>query len=118
MKSKFNRVIYLVTLIVLIITATIISGYYFQVESYSAVKNIPTSIYIAAIVYIFIQLVKRNIRKRMEWFDWLYYIGLLAIALPFLLPTKQWLFTAVVYGTITLVFPPLIELILFLKGKH
>jgi hypothetical protein len=106
------------TLVVLIITAVMISGYYFLADSYSAVKNIPTSIYVAAIVYILIQLVKRNIRKRMEWFDWFYYIGLLAIALPFLMPSKAWLFNAVVYGTLSLILPPLIELIVFVKRKR
>ncbi len=94
-----------------------ITGYYLFADSYDDLKNVPTTLYIAAIVYILIQLIKRNVTKKMPWYDWLYYLGLGAIILPFVLPEKEWMFSLAIYGSIALVVPPLFELIQILRSK-
>lgn len=117
MKSKFNRTIHLVTTIVLLVIALLIAGYYLFADSHEDLKNVPTTLYVAAIAYILIQLIKRNITKKMPWYDWLYYIGLLAIILPFALPEKEWVFSLAIYGSLALVAPPLFELIQLVTKK-
>ncbi len=117
MSSKVNRTIHILTAIVLLVIAVLITGYYLFADSYEDLKNVPTSLYISAIVYILIQLVKRSITKKMPWYDWFYYLGLLAIVMPFALPEKDWLFSMVIYGSLSLVLPPLIEILMLVLKK-
>lgn len=117
MSSKFNRTIHVLTSIVLLAIAVLITGYYLFANSYADLKNVPTTLYVAAIVYILIQLIKRNITKKMPWYDWLYYLGLGAIILPFALPEKEWVYSLAIYGSLALVAPPLIEILTLLMKK-
>lgn len=117
MKSKFNRTIHIITTLVLLAIAVLITGYYLFADSYDDLKNVPTTLYVAAIVYILIQLVKRSITKKMPWYDWFYYLGLAAIILPFALPEKEWLFSMVIYGSLALALPPFIEILSLVLNK-
>ena len=117
MRSKFNRTVHIITTIALLVIALLIVGYYLFADNYADLKNVPTTLYVAAIVYILIQLIKRNITKKMPWFDWLYYLGLIAIVLPFILPEKEWVFLLAIYGSFALVIHPLVELLQLLSKK-
>lgn len=118
MKSKMSRTIHIITAIFLLAIAVLITGYYLFAESFEDLKNVPTTLYVASIVYILIQLIKRNVIKKMPWYDWLYYLGLIAIILPFALPEKEWLFRLTIYGSLALVVPPLLELIQLMTRKE
>ncbi|MGM0479115.1 MAG: hypothetical protein ACQERC_07805 [Bacteroidota bacterium] len=117
MASKFNRTVHMITTIALLAIALLIVGYYLFADNYADLKNVPTTLYVAAILYILIQLIKRNITKKMPWYDWLYYLGLIAIVLPFILPEKEWVFSLAIYGSFALIVPPLIELLQLIAKK-
>jgi hypothetical protein len=58
------------------------------------------------------------VNKGVEWYDYTYYLGLVAILLPFIFPANpDWLFTVTRYGTLFLAIPPVVDLIRFSQKK-
>lgn len=86
---KENRKIY----ILLLLLSTLVSGgvitYYWMTESVDASRMLP--MYVVAMVfgYVLIQIAKRQLFKRRNWWDWLYYLGLLAAVLPTFFMTEE-----------------------------
>lgn len=82
-------------------------------------RTLPTSFLIAVIIYILVQLIKRFLQKKMPWYNWLYYLGLLAIIVPLPLFSVQgnWVFSVARWGSLFLLVPPLIEFIFLIKTK-
>lgn len=82
-------------------------------------RTLPTGFLIAVIVYILTQLIKRYLQKKMPWYNWLYYLGLIAVVLPLPLFSVQgdWIFSVTRWGSLFLVIPPLIEIIALSRMK-
>jgi cell division protein FtsW (lipid II flippase) len=57
---------------------------YWQTEQFSAIKQVAVPVMILVIVYIAFHFFKRLIFKDINWWDWLYYLALISIALPVL----------------------------------
>ena len=77
-------------------------------------KFVPMKIMIFAFCYILLQIIKRFIFRKQNWWDWLYYIGLLAIVIPSYLATDSnysamLLFAQV--GTCFLIIPLIFDII-------
>lgn len=71
----------LLSLLSIIVSAFIIM-YYWKIEDLYGLIQVPVQILILVVIFIFIQLGKRYITAKQNWWDWMYYIGLIAIAMP------------------------------------
>jgi hypothetical protein len=117
--SKFNRGVIYVLLVALIATALYVFVYYQFANSITELRSLPTSFLIVVIVYILAQLIKRFIQKKMPWYNWLYYLGLVAVIVPLPLFSVQgnWIFSVARYGSLFLLIPPVVEFIILIKKK-
>lgn len=89
-----------------------ICEYFWSSDSLSELQRIPILILVYAVIYIGLQLLTRKLSEVKNWWDWVYYAGLLAIMLPTFLATEenQILFNRVTdYGTICLIVPVLVD---------
>jgi len=65
------------------------------------------------LIYVLTQIVKRFVLKSNNWWDWLYYIGLIAVMLPTFIATESNVATFNFisdYGSIFLLIPALFDL--------
>ena len=100
----------------ILVAGLVISGlvinYYWASNDLADIKAVPIHIMILLIVYIGLQLFKRIVTKKQNWYDWLYYIGLASVAIPVFLADStnyaSYLLIAQL-GTLFLVVPLLIE---------
>lgn len=117
--NKFNKGVLYLLLVILIASALFVFQYYLFASTITDLRTLPTSLLIAVIVYILTQLIKRFIQKRMPWYNWLYYVGIIAIIIPLPLVSTEgdWIFSVTRYGTLFLLLPPVIEFILLLRKK-
>ena len=117
--NKFNRSVLYLLLVILIATALYVFVYYLMANEITDLRSLPTSFLIAVIVYILAQLIKRFIQKKMPWYNWLYYLGLIAVIIPLPLFSVQsnWVFSVTRYGSLFLLIPPVIEFFVLTKKK-
>src|SRR5690554_7710257 len=117
--NKLNRVTLYLLLIVLIVSGLYVFSYYMLANEITALRSLPTSFVIAVIVYILAQLIKRFIQKKMPWYNWLYYLGLMAVIIPLPLFSVQgnWVFSVTRYGSLFLLIPPLVEFLILIRKK-
>ena len=112
------RLVLIITLLVLSIGIAGLSAYY---TGYLQVPVVPSWVFILALVYIALQLVKTQIipgsSKRT---DWIYYFGLIMMAIPAFMDEPsdilayRWLF---VFGVANMILPPLFELLNWKKEQ-
>lgn len=86
---KNSRLIRVIVLIVMLIIGGIIINYYWKNDSLESMVSVPMSILIFTFAYILCQIGKRFLFKKRNWWDWLYYIGLVVIVLPRSLATPD-----------------------------
>lgn len=79
---KENKILRASMLVAMLVCGGVIINYYWQTSDLMAIKEIPMYIMIVTLIYILIQIFKRSIYKEQRWFDWLYYIALIAMMLP------------------------------------
>lgn len=109
---KNSRTILSILSLVGLIISSFVVIYYWNSNTYYQVKKVPMQIMILVLGYICLQFIKRTITKKQNWWDWLYYIGLLSIALPvFLASTENFenFLLAARIGSLFLIIPILIE---------
>lgn len=117
---KENRTIGILLVALSLIFGTAIIYYFWSVETLEACVNLPVYVVILSFCYVLAQILKRYFFNRKNWWDWLYYIGLLAIVLPSFLMTEKnasffHLFTD--FGTFFLIIPALLDGKLMLNNK-
>ena len=98
--------------IVLLVIGGLIISYYWSANTVDALKKVPLAIMILCMVYVVLQILKRYLFKSENWWDWLYYIGLLSVMIPAYMTTTQNLSTFSIissYGTIFLIIPALLD---------
>lgn len=92
---------------------TFIMKYFLQADNVSTLKGVPLWIILFCIAYILFQLLSYYISKEQNWWDWIYYVGMLTIMLTVSFTTENsftffnWL---VKIGSCLLVIPPVIDL--------
>ena len=117
---KENKVLRASMLLGMMVCAGIVINYYWQNSSLEALKEIPMYVMIFTLVYILIQILKRSIYKEQRWYDWLYYIGLIAIMLPTVMVSESNLsFFNIITDTCTLflIIPIVLEGKVLVNGK-
>ena len=107
-KLKDSKLLKIVMLTTMLIFAGMVIVYYWNSDSLESMKYIPMRILIFVFGYILIQISKRFVFRKQNWWDWLYYIGLIAVILPvyFVSDTSLETFQMIAkIGTISLVIP-------------
>jgi hypothetical protein len=99
--------------VILLAAAIVINYYYWTTSELDELRYLPPYLLTSFIVYIGIQLLKRYSKKKIQWYDWLYYVGLFSAVLPLItfFTFGDWLFQATRFGAIFFILSPLIELI-------
>lgn len=111
---KENRKIYGVLLALSLIAGGYVVAYYWMTQGLEQLRVLPVHLIVALFTYIFLQIVKRQWFSRRNWWDWLYYLGLLSAVLPTYLATEENVSTfslVAQFGTFFLLIP------IFLDGK-
>ncbi len=81
MRHPFVR---LMLIVAMAIVGGIINVDYWQTEQFSAIKQVSVPTMRLSIMYIGLHFVKRVLFPKLNWWNWLYYIGLVSIILPVL----------------------------------
>lgn len=121
LKHTLNTFFVYLLLVILILTSGYIFVYYLFANTVIELRSLPPFLIVAIILYLLCQIFKRLLRKKKLWYQWIYIIGIISILLPLPLFSVQntWIFTVTQVGSIFLLFPPIIELILYKrKGKN
>ncbi len=102
----------------------LLCSYFWKSNDLAHLQQIPIYILMLAAIYIGLQLLTRKLSQVQNWWDWVYYFGLLSIMLPNLLANRsnQNIFHFISdYGTICLIIPAIIDgwnlILKFLKGN-
>lgn len=108
-----KRILRFLLVIILLLTSIYVVFYYWSVSEIEDLRSLPSILLTAIVIYIAVQLIKRFVRKKIAWYDWFYYVGLVAVLLPLMTFTASgdWIFDVTKYGSFFLVFPPLVELL-------
>lgn len=108
-----KRILRFVLIVVLLLTSIYIVFYYWSASELEDLRDLPSILLTTVVIYIAVQLIKRFVRKKVAWYDWFYYLGLIAVLLPLMTFTASgdWIFDVTKYGSFFLVFPPLVELL-------
>lgn len=117
---KYKKQINALILFVALGIGSLVVYYYWSASSYLEVRYVPVRIMILLVVYILCHLLKRTLSKEQLWYDWLYYIGLVSVAIPVFIASPKnsaILLPAVQIGVMFLVIPLLIEGYLITKEK-
>ena len=107
-----KRILRIVIVVLLLALAISILEHYWNDPSMEEIVRVPLYIMVLAFVYVVIQILKRYFFKEQNWWDWLYYIGLLAMVIPtfFTNPEYEGFYSYLTrIGTLFLVLPVLID---------
>lgn len=107
-----KKILWVIILLGMLTCAGLIIGYYWMVRDLQGITKLPIPILIITLLYIVLQILKRNALKVQNWWDWTYYIGLISILIPIVLgDAKNEVFYHLLtdYGTFFLVFPILLD---------
>lgn len=79
---KNSKILKVLILVIMFLLGNAISMYYWSNGTLGSMRNVPMFIMILVLIYILMQILKRFLYKEKNWWDWLYYIGLLIVILP------------------------------------
>lgn len=95
-----------------LILAVLICMYFWKTDDLAGITNLPIYILVLCVLYIGMQMLTRRLSNVQNWWDWVYYAGLVAIMVPVMLATEEKLsnYNAITdYGTIMLILPGLVD---------
>jgi hypothetical protein len=101
----------LITIALLAVGGWIVS-YFWSVNTVDAVARLPFYVTVLCMVYVGLQILKRLIFKSQNWWDWLYYFGLISVMLPAYMITEETVGVYSLltdYGTLFLIIPALMD---------
>lgn len=108
----FKKIIWVLILIGMVACATVIIGYYWTATNLVDIYSLPIFVLATSLVYIGLQLLKRIVLKIQNWWDWTYYLGLVAIVAPVLLANESnqlYFHLLTDYGTFFLLLPVILD---------
>lgn len=93
MKKNLLTIVLLIGLFAL---GSLIINYYWTNNTLSSIVFVPIYVVVMTFFYIILQIAKRYFISNKNWWDWLYYLGLIGVLLPLYfakeenLDTFQW----------------------------
>lgn len=109
---KENKKIYPILLVANLILGGWVVAYYWINDSWEARVALPMPLLIPVFGYILIQILKRYLFARKNWWDWLYYLGLFAVVLPTYFmdtPNQEYFHWITDFGSFFLIVPILMD---------
>ena len=110
---------FLITIALLAVGGSIVS-YFWSVNTADSVARLPFYVTVLCMVYVGLQILKRLLFKSQNWWDWLYYFGLISVMLPAYMIAEETLgmYSLMTdYGTLFLIIPALMDGWDNIKGK-
>lgn len=107
-----SRLILALAIVVKMVLAVLISWYFWNAATLVEIKQLPVYILVYAVVYIGLQMLTRRLSNVHNWWDWVYYIGLLSIMIPVMLANSEneKMYHAITdIGIICLILPVLVD---------
>jgi hypothetical protein len=95
-----------------LVLAVLICSYFWDSTTIDSIRQIPMVVLIMCVVYIGLQMLTRRLAGSQNWWDWVYYIGLLCIMIPVSIANEEnaQLYHAMTdYGTVLLIIPVLVD---------
>lgn len=116
-----KKVIVAASIVVKLILGIMICCYFWNTNDFIAIKQIPWYVIVEGLLYIAAQMLTRKFSIVNNWWDWLYYFGLVSIMLTVsfgsISHADSW-FLFVKSGTIALVIPAVIDFVKLLIPKR
>lgn len=109
MNPKYLRLLFL---FLSLVSGVWVLVYYWSNSGLDALKYVRFDVMIAAFAYTMVQIIKRNLLKDQQWWNWLYYPGLLSILLPISFVTESNLATFEYlpkFGVLFLILPIILD---------
>jgi hypothetical protein len=107
-----KRVLLALVIIGKLVLAALICSYFWNTSDLISLKQLPYSIILFAVLYIGLQMLTRKLSSVNNWWDWVYYGGLLSIMIPVTFATQGSIkiFEPITdFGTICLILPALVD---------
>jgi ABC-type iron transport system FetAB permease component len=73
------QILRVVILIIMLVVGILITTFYWNTEQFSAIKQVSVYLMVLIMSYIVLHFIKRLIFNEVNWWDWLYYLGLIGI---------------------------------------
>lgn len=103
-----------------LVLSVLICTYFWKSSQLIEIRQLPMYVLIMCVVYIALQMLTRRLSENQNWWDWVYYLGLLCIMIPVSLATEknEQLYHAMTdYGTSLLILPVLVDGWYLLRSK-
>lgn len=116
MKSKY--IIMLITLLGKMLLSILICIYFFSSKTIDAIIHIPVLIFIYCIVFVLLQLFTRWYFSKENWWDWVYYVGLLTFMISASIGStslEKFYLTLTKTGALLLILSVIIDGTMFIK---
>ena len=94
--------------------------HFWSVSTVIEIQNVPILIMVLCLCYVLVQIVKRYFLKNDNWWDWLYYIGLISVMIPPYMIEEDNASTFMMlakYGTFFLIIPAVADGIQIFQKK-
>ncbi len=117
MDSKIVRYLFIIGIVAI---GSWITLYYWSNNTLNTIKYVPIYLMVLTLVYILLQIGKRYLFKKQNWWDWLYYIGLAGMMLGVFFASEKSLelYNSITdYSIVFLIVPGLIDLFDQLQKK-
>lgn len=99
-------------IVIKLVLAVLICSYFWDATTLEEIKQLPMVVLIMCVAYIGLQMLTRRMTGSQNWWDWIYYLGLICIMIPVSIANEknEQLYHAMTdYGTILLIIPVLID---------
>ena len=104
-----------------LIIGIFVCSYFWLTNSIEKVSILPIWLLVLTVIYIALQMFSRKYSKAGNWWDWIYYIGLVSIMIPASIidsSNEKFCHLATDFGTLCLVAPPIADIFVFLKKSN
>jgi hypothetical protein len=95
-----------------LVLAVLICSYFWESTTLLEIRQLPMTVLVMCVVYIGMQMLTRRLSGNQNWWDWVYYVGLICIMVPvsFANEKNELLYHVMTdYGTILLIIPVLVD---------
>jgi hypothetical protein len=114
MHSKHKKLITFLCLITMFITSSIVIYFYWSVDDFESIHNLPVHTMATALAYLIANFIRKQLDNSKKWWDWMYFPGLAAMMYPVLAGKEEQLYFLSLltdFGTLFLLIP------VFMEGK-
>jgi hypothetical protein len=107
-----NQMIVRLAVIAKLVLSVLICSYFWQATTIQEVRMLPMQVLIMCVAYIGLQMLTRRLSAQQNWWDWVYYVGLICVMVPVSFATEEnatFYHILTDYGTLLLIIPVLVD---------